>query len=175
MGKRSDFKRRERDFYPTPYEAVFPLLPHLAPKTKFIEPCAGERDLVRHLTEHGHECVSASDIADRPGIDARHLTDGDGADVFITNPPWGRSILHPIIVNLSNTLPTWLLFDADWMHTKQAVTYLERCLKIVSVARVKWMGPDSPHTGKDNCCWFLFDRNHPEPPMTQFFGKPWNI
>ena len=143
MGKRSDFKRRERD-------------------------------LVRHLTEHGHECVSASDIADRPGIDARHLTDGDGADAFITNPPWGRSILRPIIVNLSNTLPTWLLFDADWMHTKQAVTYLERCLKIVSVARVKWI-PDSPHTGKDNCCWFLFDRNPPEPPVTQFFGKPWNI
>ena len=26
MGKRSDFERRERDFYPTPEEAVLPLL-----------------------------------------------------------------------------------------------------------------------------------------------------
>ena len=29
MGKRSDFERIPRDFYPTPYKAVLPLLPHL--------------------------------------------------------------------------------------------------------------------------------------------------
>ena len=29
MGKRSDYERKERDFYPTPMEAFLPLLPHL--------------------------------------------------------------------------------------------------------------------------------------------------
>jgi hypothetical protein len=29
MGKRSNFERREADFYPTPRAAVVPLVPHL--------------------------------------------------------------------------------------------------------------------------------------------------
>jgi hypothetical protein len=41
MGKRSNFRRLERDAYNTPAEAVMPLLDHLKPRTKFIEPCAG--------------------------------------------------------------------------------------------------------------------------------------
>jgi len=40
MGKRSDFERVERDFYPTPEAAVLPLLPHLPDSYfTFIEPC----------------------------------------------------------------------------------------------------------------------------------------
>ena len=35
--------------------------------------------------------------------------------------------------------PTWLLFDADWAHTKQAAPYLRHCSHIVSVGRVHWM------------------------------------
>ena len=46
MGKRSDFKRRERDFYPTPREALLPLLPHIKGVRRFREPCAGAGDLV---------------------------------------------------------------------------------------------------------------------------------
>ena len=29
MGKRSNFERLPRDFYPTPFSAVAPLIPHL--------------------------------------------------------------------------------------------------------------------------------------------------
>lgn len=42
MGKRSDFIRREKDFYPTPYTPYKPivsLLPHLKDSTRYIEPC----------------------------------------------------------------------------------------------------------------------------------------
>ena len=46
MGKRSDFDRIPRDYYPTPKAAVGPLLPHLLPATLFIEPCAGEGHLI---------------------------------------------------------------------------------------------------------------------------------
>jgi len=64
--------------------------------------------------------------------------------------------------------PTWLLFDADWMHTKQAEEYLSRCEKIISVGRLKWIA-DSDHAGKDNCAWYLFG-NQPEV-GTVFIGR----
>jgi hypothetical protein len=46
--------------------------------------------------------------------------DIQAASMFITNPPWDRKVLHPLIEHLSSIAPTWLLFDADWMHTKQS-------------------------------------------------------
>ncbi len=161
MGKRSNFPRIPRDFYRTPLEAVCPLLPHLNPATRFHEPCAGDGRLVDHLTGFGHLLSGVSDIEPRQDwimTDcATSVVAGDDTDLFITNPPWDRSILHPIIENLSNQRPTWLLFDADWMHTKQSAAFLPRLRSIVSVGRVKWI-PDSKMTGKDNCCWYLFDK-----------------
>lgn len=171
VGKRSDFVRRERDWYPTPREAVVPLLAHLAPRTIFIEPCAGDGRLIEHLRAEGHRCAMAYDIEPQASnifeADARDLSD-DFADCYITNPPWKRSTLHAIIENLSCRLPTWLLFDADWMHTRQSAQLIPHLRKIVSVGRVKWI-PDSPFTGKDNCAWHLFDQTSEAP--AQFIGR----
>lgn len=170
MGKRSTgvFERRERDSYDTPLSAVLPLLPHLPEWAHFIEPCAGNGELVKHLEHRGQMCVAYSDITH--GVDATtHKYHLKGASHFITNPPWKREILHPLILNLSSQLPTWLLFDADWMHTKQSIPFLPHLQAIVSVGRVKWI-PDSTMTGKDNCCWYLFqqgiDSHHAE-----FYGR----
>lgn len=173
MGKRSNFERRERDFYPTPKAAVAPLLPFLPAETRFFEPCAGDVALVRHLEAHGHKCARASDIEPQADwIERRCVLRSPlpigVAPVFITNPPWGRKILHPIIEKLPKFAPTWLLFDADWMHTKQSAPYTHLLRKVVSVGRVKWI-PDSPHTGKDNCAWYLFDANSTGP--TEFVGR----
>lgn len=160
MGKRSDFERIPRDFYPTPPEAVTPLLRHLSPGTRYCEPCAGDGALIDALTRAGHVCLHASDIEPRRAdiLEADAL-DGpwSGVETFITNPPWDRKVLHPLIVHLSDVAPTWLLFDADWVHTRQALPFLPRLRRIVSVGRVKWI-PDSKMTGKDNCAWHLFDR-----------------
>lgn len=171
MGKRSSFDRIPRDFYPAPTEAVLPLLPHLPPSSEFIEHCAGDGALIRALEAHGHLCNFAYDIEPRAEEielgDARYTSE-DRAHFHITNPPWDRAILHPVIMNLSSLLPTWLLFDADWMHTRQSAQFMPYLRKIVSVGRVKWI-PDSPFTGKDNCCWYLFDQ-HAEAPA-QFIGR----
>jgi hypothetical protein len=170
MGKRSDFERIPRDFYPTPAEAVVPLLAHLAPQSTYIEPCAGDGALIDHLAAAGHTCLFASDIEPRAdGIherDALHLK--LIGSMFITNPPWDRKVLHPLIGHLSRMGPTWLLFDADWMHTRQSAPFMPLLRKVVSVGRVKWI-PDSPFTGKDNCCWYLFDA-HSESPA-HFVGR----
>lgn len=177
MGKRSNFERVPRDFYPTPVEAVRPLLPHLAPRTLFIEPCAGDARLCEHLIDAGHIVIGAYDIEPRdPRVkrcDAKRFTIAPTTyppAIFITNPPWDRGELHPIIERLSSLRPTWLLFDADWMHTKQSAPFMSLLRKIVSVGRVKWIA-DSPFTGKDNCCWYLFDARADRWPEVQFVGR----
>ena len=174
MGKRSNFERVERDFYPTPYEAVVPLLPHLEPLVSFDEPCAGNGALVEILENTGRLCASMSDI--EPQIkqierkDLFSITKCTG-DMFITNPPWDRKILHPLIDALPRIAPTWLLFDADWMHTRQSAPLMHNCRKIVSVGRVKWI-PGSKMTGKDNCAWYLFEQtNDWRTPATEFYGR----
>src|SRR3954453_11893131 len=102
MPKRSNYERREGDAYFTPYEAVIPLLPHLAPRTQFIEPCAGDGRLIKHLERHGHECVYACDIEPQgQGIERRDVLFFDQGfrpcDAIITNPPWLREPLHQMI------------------------------------------------------------------------------
>jgi hypothetical protein len=172
MGKRSSFDRIERDFYPTPYEAVLPLLPHIPYGVMFAEPCAGDGALIRALEANGMSCIEALDIEPRTEIayqsDALDWSVHDSADLIITNPPWDRSLLHPMIAHFSRQRPAWLLFDADWMHTRQSAPFMPWLRKVVSVGRVKWI-PDSKMTGKDNCAWYLFDQNAAG--ETRFVGR----
>lgn len=158
MGKRSGFARAPRDLYNTPAKAVEPLLRCLKRRTRYIEPCFGDGELAITLTAAGHECVSRFDLP----VDARkqaYLV--PSGVIFITNPPyWGRpNDLHPLIENLSNQAPTWLLMPADWLFNKTSGPLTKRLRRIVAVGRVKWI-PDSPHIGKDNAAWLLFDRKN---------------
>jgi len=163
MGKRSNYERIERDFYPTPYEAVEPLIPHLPTKFDFIEPCAGNMALALHLCKHGGFPTIMCDIEpqhvdvikrDAFDISLDDLTSTIEPEYIITNPPWSREILHPMIDHFREIAATWLLFDADWMHTRQASPYLPYCRKILSIGRVSWMG--NGISGMDNCCWYEF-------------------
>ena len=172
MGKRSNFERNERDYYRTPEEALIPLLPHIDYITfNFIEPCAGDGTLTSLLLKYTDgKCIYQSDIEPQESnILRKNVLDiEDKPDYYITNPPWDRKLLHPIIEHLSDLSPTWLLFDADWIHTKQSKPYQQRIKQIVSVGRVKWI-PDSKMTGKDNCCWYLFDEKFDG--KTEFYGR----
>lgn len=176
MGKRSNFIRRERDFYSTPLAAVEPLVPHLPASFTFCEPCAGDGRLIEHIERlTDSACVSAFDLeplgADIEELDALELTEQDleEAKLIITNPPWDRKILHPMIERFSDLRPTWLLFDADWIHTVQSSELVKtRLCKIISIGRVKWI-EDSAGSGKDNAAWYLFDRN--KSGETEFHGR----
>ena len=173
MGKRSSFERIERDFYPTPFEAVKPLLPYLLTNVEnYAEPCAGDGTLIIHLSNHV-DCLWASDIDpqanDIDKKDALEVNENDlqDVDMIITNPPWSRNLLHPMIDHFRKLKPTWLLFDAGWMFTKQAKEFLPYCETILTVGRLKWI-PDSKYTGKDDCCWYLFRDHEVE---TRFINK----
>ena len=156
MGKRSQFERIPQDKYMTTDPGpVRRLQPFLKPHTIFAEPCAGNGDIIKQMKWFGHRCSYACDIEPGPlssrmlRTDPIHkrnamtldknfarLTD---ATMFITNLPWSRGIFHPLIDHLSKLMPLWTIADANWMHTKQAAPYIERCSVIVSVGRVKWI------------------------------------
>jgi hypothetical protein len=179
MGKRSNFERVEHDQYDTPARAVWPLLAHLEPGVTYAEPCAGRGDLIRHLAEDDFKCGYASDVAPRnrlspmqikkrpfQKVTASHLRN---CDMIITNPPWTREILHPLIEHFLTLKPCWLLYDADWMHNGDPVPrLLKRCSKIVAVGRVKWIA-GSQGAGKENCAWFHFPTHHFDGP--HFYGR----
>lgn len=172
MSKRSaQFERIPKDKYATPREALLPLLSQLPARTVFAEPCAGNGALIDLLASEGHQCVWASDVApERPwiqAIDALNLQVID-ADMVITNPPWTRGLMHPIIDHLSAMLPCWFLFNADWAYTRQSADLIRRCAKIVPIGRIKWV-PGSPHVGKDNCAWYQFLPGHTIGP--RFVGR----
>jgi hypothetical protein len=181
MGKRSDFPRRPHDDYETPAEAVAPLLPFLDGVERFAEPCAGRGHLIVALESAGLECVYAAEL--RTGINPPSTRIAEGVDALavgryayqaaraqriITNPPWTRQLLHPLIWHLCGIMPAWLLFDADWVHTKQSGALIRHCSTIVSVGRVRWIA-GSKSTGKDNAAWHLFDRRHVDGP--RFVGR----
>jgi len=92
MGKRSDFSRIERDYYPTPIEAVRPLVPHLhRAKFWYTEPCAGDGRLVRHLgdlTQGNARAEYVCDLAPQiPEVEQFDAMCIQAASMFITNPP----------------------------------------------------------------------------------------
>lgn len=158
MGKRSNFTRRPMDDYPTiDPNAITPLAPFLSRIQRFAEPCSGDGRLIRHLEAAGLVCGYRADLID--GVDALETTDFGDIDAIITNPPWTREILHRMIKHFQSIAPTWLLFDADWSHTKQSAPYIDQCSHIVAVGRLRWI-EGTPHKGKDNVAWHRFDANH---------------
>tara|TARA_R110000765_G_scaffold262171_1_gene362135 strand:+ start:553 stop:1221 length:669 start_codon:yes stop_codon:yes gene_type:complete len=180
MGKRSEFERKPRDFYPTPYEAVVPLLPFVCEDTVWVDPCAGDGALIKHFQNHDIDIAGSDTHPMGPGIielDAFNQSTEKWYDEnwfgidecvagFITNPPYDWKILNPLITHLSDMAPTWLLLPADMMHNRRMAKHLDRCDMIVSVGRVKWFGNQS---GMENSAWYLFDTNFTDD--TLFFAR----
>lgn len=142
MGIYSDFDRKDRDFYPTPFKAVRPLFQYLKSdkRLNFIEPCGGDGRLVTLLEQNvpNLHCKWASDID--PQINAMSTKDGYivfhktdvmnedwnyiasqvEADYFITNPPWLNTkksgyLRLSVIQKLANCKPTWLLLAGNYL------------------------------------------------------------
>ena len=176
MGKRTSFPRLVGDRYltfdPDPVRRLQPFLPR---NVVYAEPCAGRGDIVNHMDFFGHRCAYACDV--KPGrglgirvenrdaftLDWRWLESTD-AKMFISNLPWTREVLHPLIDRLTSLLPLWTILDADYAHTKQAASYIGRCARIVSLGRVQWM-PGTTAAGFENCAWYFFPMRHSGGPI----------
>lgn len=175
MGKRSEFERNDRDFYPTPEKAVA-ILANYIQDIKYIEPCAGNGALIKFFDKIGDnvKCIHACDIEPQPSdidIIERNMleTDWDSivkhtlpdSDMFITNPPWVNDKksgyqLNTIIKKLSSVLPTWLLMNGNYCFNRKSAECMRKCTDVVPVGRLRWI-ENSPHMGKDDVAWFRFD------------------
>lgn len=163
MGRESRFEPQPNHWYPTPERNVRPLLPHLRPRTLFIEPCAGDGRLVRHLEAAGHRCVGAFDIAPR----VRWVQQADALTLpwlepeeaaIITNPPYDpdRSLMHALIAHFCRIArECWLLLEAMWAFSGRAAPHLAHCTDIVPAGRMK-IFEGSDHSGRKAFAWHRF-------------------
>lgn len=167
-GLYSNFERKPRDFYPTPIEAMYSLLPHLKESFNYFEPTAGNGAIIRHLlaARPGARCIGATDIEPlAPGIEQLDLLKETPvglpmADVAITNLPWERKLLHPMIEAITEHCPLWTIIDSKWVNNESSAPYLkDLCVKVVPIGRVVWE-PGTDTAGKVDASWFLFDRSH---------------
>jgi hypothetical protein len=187
MSKRTDgkYERRDRDFYATPPEPIYKLLPHIQDCRVFAEPMCGDGAIVRVLEARGWVCGAAMDMEPQDDMIARAVVsdvmdltaeDFAGCDHIISNPPWPAKHKRgdptvSIVKHLSAILPTWFLMSADFMHNEYAAPLLEFCTQIISVGRVKWIA-DSDNTGFDNAAWYKFDQRREGPPILTGYTKP---
>ena len=82
MGKQSRFELKDNYFYPTPFEAVLPLVYYLKPGA-FIEPCAGDGRLIEHLEEFGFHI--SKDQKRISNIDTNQFNVGPLTDMYNIN------------------------------------------------------------------------------------------
>lgn len=160
--------KKRNFFYPTiDPRCVPPLLAHVPPGTVFAEPCAGAGDLIQLLQAAGLVCAWGLELEPQ-GICLRNrwpigvgnaltLTERDlgGVDLLISNLPWERSWLHPLVRHLSALAPLWSLHDASWAFTKQAAAFAPLLTDVVAVGRLKWF-EGSRYDPPDDCAWYRF-------------------
>ena len=177
-GRATAFVRSPKDFYETTDpKPVARLLRFVSPGSSYMEPCAGAGALVRQLDRAGLVCTGASDIAPRSAdilqADALALSPGfHGIPRIITNPPWSRDLLHPLIDHfLELAAESWLLFDADWLHTQYAPRYRHHISDIVSVGKVKWFA-GTRDRGFDCCAWYRFAKDSARDGVARFHYRP---
>lgn len=185
MGRRSDFKKIEKDRYFTWDPRAYAQVEHIFRRIgSYVEPCAGGGDMMQKLTELGLDCLMASDIEPtKPKhqglrrIRAKDYVEPEvweaatAADCIITNPPWTREHLHPFISwCVATGTPAWLLIDSNWAMTKQARPYLKHCSHIIPTARLKWI-EDTTDSAKDDTAWYRF-QTEPCPTILLNQDKP---
>lgn len=176
MSKYSNFPRKEKDFYGTVDSRAIPdkLISFIKGKT-YAEPAYGNGDLEDLLMDVA-TCRWRSDIRETVGcskvVDAMCLSKEDIArcDYIITNPPFSKDVLLPLIDHFVSLKPTWLLLPADYMHNVYFGEYVAKCSRVISVGRLKWF-KDSKHTSTDNFAWYFWVKGATTDTRTEFYGR----
>ena len=173
MSKRSNFEKIPKDFYATTDPKAVPpkFIDYIRGKT-YAEPCCGEGDLVDLLADIA-VCRWESDIENRGAgkiWDAMCLTEHEleKCELIITNPPYTKDVLLPMIDHFISLRPTWLLLPSDLAHNIYFKPYMGCCSRIISVGRLRWF-KDSKHTSTENFCWYHWAS--PEPTQTVLHGR----
>lgn len=175
MSKRTPgLPQRPRGFWPTPREAVVPLLPFLPAGVEYGEPCAGDGQMIRNLTEllPSSVCGWASDLEPQAEgifkIDALDIKKSDMSQVemFITNLPFPKTGQKgdpaiSLILHLTTIRPLWTVLPFAFAANDYFRRVAPICAEILPIGRVSWLGNGIP--GKDDICWARFDASNRHP------------
>jgi hypothetical protein len=134
--------RKKLDAYDTPSKAVFPLIFALPSGVHYVEPCAGQGELVLALSAAGHECVDAYDLVPRSNFirQADAFTEYPAGTV-ITNPPFnlfGRLLRHWLF-DCFDVEEVWLLHPAPRLFNLDFADLSGHLTDIVPIGRVIWI------------------------------------
>lgn len=176
MGKRSNFPKKDKDFYGTVDKKVLKdsFLGYIKGKT-YAEPCYGHGDLEGLLLPYAQlrfKCdIRATNVAckvqDALATTKEQVKD---CDIIITNPPFSRDVLLPMIDHFISLKPTWLLLPADYMHNQYFKPYMEKCSRVVSIGRICWFPTDEGKrvASTDNFCWYFWQKGATSDTYTVF-------
>jgi hypothetical protein len=154
-----------QNYWPTPPVATLPLyrstqfqMDMLTSRNRFVEPCAGDGRLKNVLVDKGLCCVAAIDINPRRG----DIGVGDAASLIglaphipvVTNPPWARKLLEPILSNLLGQTTLWLLLPLDYLSNQWTGFAIKHVNCIIPLGRVSWL--ENGKGGMENSAWFRF-------------------
>jgi hypothetical protein len=190
MGKHETaYARVERDGYNSPSWVARALAEYVhLEERKVWEPAAGAGQMACALESVGAR-VFTSDIAPRPGLDARFdfLTPGlppglRHFDGIVTNPPWGQGNrlavafieagLHRIS-SCGGFLALLLPADFDSARTRLHLFHDSRFTARISLtSRPVWFERTDgvKPAPKENCCWYIWTRQvlrSPPPPVAR--------
>lgn len=180
MSKRSDFPKVPKDFYATVDPKAIPpkFIECIRGKT-YAEPCYGDGDLEDLLVDVAI-CNWRSDVRETVGsskvIDAMDITGGMfermGIDLIVTNPPFSRKVLLPLIDHFINLKPTWLLLPAGFMNNIYFGPYMRKCTKVISIGRVCWYPQEGKRVAStDDFCWYYWPKGAKEEAGPIFIGR----
>lgn len=177
MGKRSSMEKVPKDYYPTSDPKALP--PAFIKEVRgkpYAEPCCGEGHLVDLLADVA-TCKWESDLEwrgagrekDAMGVTKENLS---GCDLILTNPPYTRSVLLPMIDHFISLKPTWLLLPSDFMHNLYFGPYMAKCSKVISIGRLCWFPKDGKRVAStDNYSWYYWKQLANEDTETVFIGR----
>jgi len=173
------FELRPREYYPTIDPKAHKVIAPLVKGRTYAEPCYGAGDLVRGISGENREelCKFKSDISPDGGGclegDALDLIprDLESCDLIVTNPPFDRKTLVPLLEHFISLKPTWLLLPADRMHVKYFSEYMDMCTQVHSIGRLCWFYKEGKRVaGVDNYAWFFWPKGGDTENPTIFRG-----
>lgn len=145
--------KNPKDFWPTPFKPIRKLAEVLPPFTVYEEPCAGDGAILRGL--YDHLCGDAYDFMPRAiGIRGADALTVRPKYLVITNPPYRRSLLQPLLDHWIGRHECWLLLPLDMASNVWTNPYMRYVDRILPLGRVSWM--QNGKAGMENSCWFHF-------------------
>jgi len=176
--KKDNPNRTENDFYPTPPLATFILHKYIDLPKVIVEPCAGRGNISIELLRSGYDVLSYDlNEYDNPlcditiGQDVLSLQKPEGAQAFITNPPYHKDLPRKIAEKGTDEYDLTALFvrltflegkkrkKLFTKHTPSDIIFLSDRIKF-GTGLIEPVEKEDQIGGMIAYCWIIFRKGH---------------